>query len=160
VALGLDTSTENVMHNRPNRAENGLFAGGLWARIICEGAMIGVLALVAFSLGHFYFDVGESVEVGRTMAFATLAISQLVHAFNMRSNHSIVKGGLLGNTYLLGAFAIGVALQVAVVMFEPLSRVFRTQMLTGMQWLVVAGLSILPIVLVEIEKLVIPRAGE
>lgn len=73
--------------------------------------MIGILALTAFGIGHKYFDNGEIHNISRTMAFAVLSISQLVHAFNMRTDKSIFKIHIFSNKYLCIAFIIGVAMR-------------------------------------------------
>lgn len=153
IALGLDPAGRDIMDGKPQECSKGLFSKGLWIRIGLEGMMIGMLALVAFGIGHVFFDVGEAVETGRTMAFATLSISQLVHAFNMRSEKSIFKINLFGNMYLVGSLIIGVILQAGVIMIEPLAKIFKVTPLSSVQWLIVAGLCIVPILVVEAEKL-------
>jgi Ca2+-transporting ATPase len=117
--------------------------------------MIGMLSLIAFGIGITYFDAPGSVTAGRTMAFATLSISQLVHAFNMRSETSIFRINIFENRYLVGAFFIGVALQISVISITPIASVFRVTPLDAQGWLTVALLSLLPIVIVEIEKLIL-----
>ncbi len=98
IALGLDTPEKDIMEKKPRSPKKGLFADGLWAAIIFEGLMIGALALLAFSIG---VNVLGNLTTGRTMAFAVLSISQLVHAFNMRSEHSVFRAGLFKNPYLV-----------------------------------------------------------
>ena len=88
------------------------------------------------------------------MAFSVLSISQLVHAFNMRSEHSVFSVGLFSNIYLVGAFIAGLLLQCSVVSIPPLAALFKVTPLSGMQWLIVAGLSAAPLVIVELQKLV------
>ena len=112
----LDRPEENVMENPPVSSNKSLFSGGLGYRIAYEGFMIGILALTAFGIGHKYFDNGEIHNISRKMAFAVLSISQLVHAFNMRTDKSIFKIHIFGNKYLCIAFIIGVAMQAAVKM--------------------------------------------
>ena len=92
------------------------------------------------------------------MAFAVLSLSQLVHSFNMRSQRSVLEQGLFGNGKLNTACSICAFLMVSVIVFPPLSAVFRTAMLTPLQWAVVGGLSLCPLVIVEGEKL-LAKAG-
>jgi Ca2+-transporting ATPase len=87
------------------------------------------------------------------MCFATLSMSQLVHAFNMRSEESIFTINLLGNWYLIGALIIGVIMQVSVIMIPNLSKIFKVSALSQGAWLVVGILCIMPIVIVELQKL-------
>lgn len=151
IALGLDPPERDIME-RPPRRETSLFGGGLGGRIALEGMMIGMLALLAFGIGHIYFDGGKEYTTGRTMAFAVLSLSQLVHAFNMRSEHSLRHLSVRDNPYLEWAFLIGCILQVGVIMVPPLAKIFQVCPLSGMEWLITAGLSFLPLPIVELEK--------
>jgi len=152
IALGLDAADEGVMRRSPVKSRESLFANGLWRTIGLEGCMIGLLALLGFGIGTIYFDVPGSHMIGRTMAFAVLSISQLVHAFNMRSEQSLFKINMLGNPYLIGAFLAGIVLQVGVIMVVPLAVVFKVAALSAVQWLIVAVLCLMPLVVVECEK--------
>ena len=72
------------MNNPPVKKNAGLFSKHTWARITMEGFMIGLLSIIAFYIGHVIFDHHNGYLTARTMSFATLSISQLVHAFNLR----------------------------------------------------------------------------
>lgn len=152
IALGLDPAEKDVMERPPRKREATLFGGGMGSRIAVEGMMIGMLALLAFGIGHVYFDGGQGYAAGRTMAFAVLSLSQLVHAFNMRTEHSLFHIPFWGNPFLVGAFLAGVVLQAGVIMFAPLAAVFKVCPLSVEQWMIVAGLSIVPLPVVELEK--------
>ena len=153
IALGLDPVDKHAMQRKPYESQKSLFTGGLWQRILLEGGMIGMLSLLAFAFGNIYFDPAGSSVIGRTMAFATLSISQLVHAFNMRSEGSVLsKDMMLGNRYLVGAFVAGLFLQIVVITMPALSSIFRVTALSGIQWLIVGALCVMPIIIVEIEK--------
>ena len=91
--------------------------------------------------------------IGRTMAFAVLGLSQLVHAFDVRSKYSVFSRRIPTNWYLIGAFVICVLLQVSVITIPALSAVFRTAALNAGQWMIVAGLSLVPMAVSELEKL-------
>ena len=151
IALGLDPAEEDIME-RPPRREGSLFGGGMGSRIAVEGMMIGMLALLAFGIGHVFFDGEKVYTTGRTMAFAVLSLSQLIHAFNMRTEHSLRTLPVGSNPYLEWAFLIGCLLQVGVIMIEPLAVVFQVCPLGWMQWLIVAGLALVPLPVVELEK--------
>ena len=114
--------------------------------------MIGMLALIAFGIGHIYFDGGKEYITGRTMAFAVLSLSQLVHAFNMRTEHSLTQISLSSNPFLVGAFFVGCILQVGVIMAGSLAAVFKVCPLGWMEWMIVAGLALVPLPVVELEK--------
>ena len=148
IALGLEKEEENIMSRLPRNPKKNLFADGLWWKIIIEGAMLGMFTLLAFSIGNRLY----SVEVGRTMAFLTLGILELVHSFNIKSEESIFKIGIFENKYLVGALVLGVILQVIVVVVSPLAQVFSLVPLTGMQWLYTILIAVAPIPIVEIQK--------
>ena len=115
--------------------------------------MLGMLTLVAFSVGNNLYGL----EVGRTMAFVAMAMLELVHSFNVKSEESIFKVGILENKYLIGAFILGTLLQVVVVMVPALANVFSLVPLNGTQWLYTLGISILPIIIIEAQKLLDSR---
>lgn len=119
--------------------------------IILEGMMIGALALVAFSIG---LNVFASAAAARTMAFSVLSMSQLVHAFNMRSEHSVFSVGIFKNKYLVLALITGIILQTGVVSVPFLAKIFKTTPLSPVQWLLVSILSIAPLVIVELQKFI------
>lgn len=154
IALGMEPAEENIMERPPRKNTGSLFGDGLGGRILLEGVMIGVLALLAFGIGHVYFDQEDGYAVGRTMAFAVLSLSQLVHAFNMRGDGSLGKLPFCSNKWLLMAFVVGVALQCVVIMMPPLAGVFQVVPLNGEQWLLTAALALAPLPLVELEKAV------
>lgn len=154
VALGLDRPEDDVMENGPASADKNLFADGLGERIAFEGIMIGALALMAFGAGRILSDSMQQ-ETAMTMAFAVLSLSQLVHAFNMRSEKSIFRIHLFSNKFLCLAFVIGTLMQAAVISIPALAQIFSAVPLNGLQWAVVAGLSLVPIVFVEFEKAVL-----
>lgn len=149
IALGLDPSDKDIMKKKPNTAK--LFTKGLWAEIAAEGLMIGALALLAFSVGKNIF---ADIKIAGTMCFATLSISQLVHAFNMRSEGSVFKAGIMKNRYLVLAFAAGIALEIAVIGVPAAAKIFGTVPLNAVQWSITAALSLAPLFIVEMQKIV------
>lgn len=111
--------------------------------------MIGMLALLAFSVGLVIYD---NALTGRTMAFAVLSISQLVHAFNMRSEHSVFNTDIFDNRYLVLSLIIGVIMQVGVIQLPFAADIFSVCALSCIQWLCVIMLSFMPVIIVELEK--------
>ena len=148
IALGLEKPEEDIMDKKPKDNKKGIFADGLWQRIITEGTMLGILTLVAFSVGNYLYNI----EVGRTMAFVSLGLLELVHSFNIKSEESIFKVGLFENKYLLGAFILGALLQIVVVVIPSVAEVFKLVPLTQVQWMYTFGISILPLIIMEIQK--------
>ena len=150
IALGLEKEEENIMNRLPRSPKKSLFADGLWWKIIIEGSMLGMFTLLAFSIGNKLY----SIEVGRTMAFLSLGILELVHSFNIKSEESIFKTGLLENKYLVGAFLLGTLLQVTVVLIRPLATIFEVVPLNGTQWLYTLLISFAPLAIIELQKAV------
>ena len=153
IAIGLESPDKNIMNQKPRNSRKSIFADGLWSKIILEGIMLGMLTLVAFSVGNNLYGL----EVGRTMAFVAMAMLELVHSFNVKSEESIFKVGILENKYLIGAFILGTLLQVVVVMVPAFASVFSLVPLTGAQWLYTLGISILPVIIIEAQKLLDSR---
>lgn len=152
IALGMEPTERDVMERMPRKNGGSLFDGGMGVQIVLEGIMIGMLALLAFGMGHIYFDKQGEYAIGRTMAFAVLSLSQLIHAFNMRSEHSLSHLPVFSNLWLMGALVVGIILQVSVIMVPFLAVIFKVVPLDNVQWLLVAGLSIAPLPIVELEK--------
>lgn len=148
IAIGLEPPEKNIMSRSPVDSKKGIFADGLWNKIIVEGIMLGMLTLIAFSIGNKYYGL----EVGRTMAFICLGILELIHSFNIRSEESIFKTGIFDNKFLIGSFILGVFIQTIVVIVPAFANIFNLVSLTSMQWLIVAIISILPIPIMEVQK--------
>ena len=149
IALGLEKPEADIMNKKPRDNKKGIFADGLWQKIIAEGIMLGALTLVAFSLGNYLYGI----EVARTMAFVSLGLLELIHSFNIKSEESIFKVGLFENKYLLGAFILGAILQVVVVVIPSVAEVFKLLPLTKVQWLYTFGISVLPLIIIELQKM-------
>ena len=149
IALGLEKPEADIMNKKPRDNKKGIFADGLWQKIIAEGIMLGALTLVAFSLGNYLYGI----EVARTMAFVSLGLLELIHSFNIKSDESIFKVGLFENKYLMGAFILGAILQVVVVVIPSVAEIFKLVPLTQTQWLYTFGISILPLIIIELQKM-------
>lgn len=148
IALGLEPAEKDIMKKKPRDSKKGIFADGLWGKIFIEGTMIGMLTLLAFFIGNKLYGL----EVGRTMAFLSLGLLELVHAFNIRSDESIFKVGLFTNKYLILAFIVGTILQVGVVIIPAVADVFKLVPLNSTQWLYTIAISISPLLIMELQK--------
>ena len=140
ICLGLEPPEKDIMSRPPRGHREGLFAGGGLFQILVEGMFIGSLALTAYMIG------------GTTMCFAVLALSQIVHSFNMRSHQSLFKIGILSNKKLLLSGILCILLQVSVIAIPFLQDIFHTTALTPLDWLIVVCFSLLPVPLKELEK--------
>lgn len=148
IALGLEKPDKDIMNRKPKDAKKGIFADGLWGKIFVEGIMLGIFTLFAFSLGNNLYGI----QVGRTMAFLSLGLLELVHSFNIKSEESIFKVGFFENKYLVGALILGTILQVGVVCIPSVAKIFNLVPLNSIQWIYVTLISISPIVIMEMQK--------
>lgn len=148
VALGMEAVEPNIMREKPKPRKEGIFAHGLGVRVILLGLLFALLTLLGFRMG---VQIAGSIEAGRTMAFLVLALSQVIHSLNMRSDRSLFKIGLLSNRKLAGACALSIAL-VVVVLATPLRVAFGLVVLPA--WLYGTGivLALVPVLIMEIAK--------
>ena len=116
--------------------------------------MVGGLTLTAYFLGFTRLArPGMEGAAANTMAFATLTLSQLFHAFNVRSEErSLFSQGVLSNPAMNRAFLVGLALQLAVLLLPPLQGVFHVIPMELNQWLAVSLLAVAPIPICEVAK--------
>ncbi|MBR5273184.1 MAG: calcium-translocating P-type ATPase, PMCA-type [Clostridia bacterium] len=156
MALGVEPSEKNIMNRKPKDSKDGLFDKSTVVNIALEGGLIGSLALFAFMFGQFMFG-NSGINVARTMAFSVLGLSQLIHAFNMRSEQSLFKIGIFSNKKMIQSFLVCLILQISVVSFPALTGIFKTTQLNIDQWLIVTVLALVPLIIVEIEKAIINR---
>ena len=148
ISLGLEPPEKDIMERKPVDSKKSIFADGLWSKIILEGIMLGMLTLIAFSIGNKYYGV----EVGRTMAFISMGLLELVHSFNIKSEKSIFKTGILENKFLIGSFVLGLLVQTIVVVIPALANIFDVVSLNSTQWLITLAISLLPIPIMELQK--------
>ncbi len=149
IALGMEAVEDDIMDRKPKPKKEGIFAHGLGVRIVLQGVMFAVLTLIGFKLGE---KITGTPEGGQTMAFMVLALSQVVQSFNMRSEHSVFKIGVFSNKTLNGAALISVLL-VAGGLFTPLRIAFGLVLLPGTLFLIAAGLVFVPLIVIELSKL-------
>ena len=148
IAIGLEKPEKDIMKRNPVDSKKGIFADGLWNKIITEGIMIGIFTLVAFSIGNKYFGL----QVGRTMAFLSIGFLELVHSFNVKNEKSIFESGLFENKFLIGSFVLGIFIQTIVVVVPYFAKVFQVVPLNGIQWIITICISLFPIPVIELQK--------
>ena len=157
LALSVDPAEKDIM-KRKARKDKNIFSKGMTFRVIYQGIMVGVLTLLAFCIGcRFDFASLANPEVAmtaQTMAFAVLAMSELVHAYNVRSNkESIFKLKLKTNMVLVLATLVSLLLMVVVLGVPVLQGMFEVTELSITNWVWVILLSLAPLTIVEILKL-------
>ena len=162
LALAFDPANADIMKRKPAKPNQGVFTKGMTWRVIYQGVMIGLLTLAAFMIGLATTNtpidgltLDESkIEVGQTMAFVTLALSELVHVFNIRDNKkSIFKTKVFNNTKLIWAILASAALMIVILAVPALRTIFSIPVLPTQNILELVGLILAPLVIVEIFKL-------
>ena len=153
LALGVDPIDKNIMNRKPLDPQKSLFAGGLGYNIIIEGMFIASMGFLSYSIGRCFFDIDPLHPIiGQTMAFLTLGLSQLIHAFNVQSRKSLFITGFFSNLKLIFAVLICTVLEVITVTVPAFTNFFKTYCLNVLEWFIVIFLSLLPLLISELEK--------
>ncbi|MDE5946813.1 MAG: cation-translocating P-type ATPase [Oscillospiraceae bacterium] len=141
IALGLEPPEENVMNKPPRKSTDGFFAGGLMAKIIFRGILIGISTLASFTLA---IKLGGSIEAGRTSALITLVMSQLIHVFECKSEEKgLFRINIFSNIKLILAVLVSMTALILAVTVPQLQIIFETVSLTSEQLMGALGLSFL-----------------
>lgn len=148
IALGMEDVEADVMDKKPKPKDEGIFAHGFGIKVVLQGVMFAALTLIGFKLGEY---MTVTLAGGQTMAFMVLALSQLIQAFNMRSEYSLFKIGMFRNKKLNGATLVSVLL-VLLVLFTPARIAFGLVILPWKLYLIALGLILVPLVVMEIAK--------
>jgi Ca2+-transporting ATPase len=149
IALGMEAVEKDVMDRKPKPKDEGIFAGGLGIRVVLQGMMFAALTLIGFKVGE---NVTGTLAGGQTLAFMVLALSQVVQAFNMRSDRSLFAIGPFTNSKL-NAAALASTLLVALVLFTPVKVAFGLVTLPWQLYLLGLGLILVPLAVMELGKL-------
>lgn len=156
LALGMEPVEEGVMKQKPRNPGDSVFAHGFAFSMIFNGILVGLVTLAAYLLGEYVLsDPSVADATANTMAFATLVFCELTRAFAVRSEQrSLFQIGIFSNKTMNKAFLIGLILQLAVLLLPVLQPVFHIVDLTGAEWVVVACLSMIPLWVSEVAKLI------
>jgi P-type Ca2+ transporter type 2C len=152
LALGVDPAEKGIMQRLPKR-DTSLLSGGMLWRIVYQGLMIGGAAIFAYLYGSGKLWVGGTEKLGQTMAFTVLALSQLVHSFNIHSIRYSVFTSFHKNKWLLVATFINAMMMFAVLFIPGINTLFKLAIMDVHHWEIVGMLIFLPIPIVEIMKL-------
>ncbi len=159
IALGVEGAEERIMHQKPRPKTEGVFAGGVGLQILLQGGMFALLTLGGFLT--VWRATGDLIA-GRTAAFLVLSLTQVFHAFNMRSTRSIIHIGLFTNRALCGAAALSVVMVALVAFLPPVAAAFGLTALSAAHYALTLLLALAPVAVMEIVKRLSPwrkRAG-
>lgn len=152
IALGMEKLEPDVMDHKPRAKNESIFAHGYGIQIVLQGCMFAGLALASYCIARFGFGLGA--EACSAATFFVLALSQTLHAYNMRSGHSLFKVGPFTNKFLNIVTLIALAL-IAFVMFTPGVMTvfgFGSAYLPWQVYVIGIALSVVPIIVMEIAK--------
>ena len=151
-ALSAEEPETDIMRRAPRARKESLFSGGLAIGVIWQGIMIGALAILAYGLGSRAFTAEINTALGNTMAFSTLVFAQVMHAFNVRSSHSLFEVGFFTNRRMISAFVLALTIMLLVLLIAPLGGLIGLVAMNGVQWGIVAALSLVPLIVMETYK--------
>ena len=150
ISLGMEAVESDVMDRKPRPKNEGIFAHGLGIKVVLQGFMFAIITLIGYKVGE---NVTNTIAGGQTLAFMVLALSQIVQAYNMRSEHSLFKIGPFSNRKLNLAALASLAL-MALVLFTPMRIAFQLVILPWQLYLLGIGLILVPLVIMELAKLI------
>lgn len=149
IALGMENVESDIMKRKPKPKEEGIFSNGGSLRVIFQGCLFALLALIGFYYG--WQETGF-IEGGRTMTFIILALSQIIHSFNMRSHHSIFKIGPFTNKYINLATLFSTLLVAIVIFVPPIANVFGFISIPAIMYIEAVLMSFVSIIIIELLK--------
>lgn len=155
LALALEPSAPNIMKRQPRDPRQPILSRSFASLIAWQGLLLAAVTLTAFAIGLSWYGFGGvGLRHAVTISFMTLALAQVFHAFNARSQtETMFTARLFSNSWLWGAIGICVLLQLAAVYLPLLQTVLRTVPLNLRDWGLVLGFALLPILIVEMVKL-------
>jgi Ca2+-transporting ATPase len=155
LALGLEKGEKDLMQRKPRSSKDGIFSGGVGFDVAYQGAMVTVVTLLAYLIGHF-MESGKWEFVnspdGMTMAFLTMSMAEIFHSFNMRSQRGSIFTMSTQNVVLIGAAAISFVLTTAVIYIPFLSNIFEFEHISLAEYGIAMLLAVCVIPIVEIVK--------
>ena len=154
LSLGVDPLDDDVMKDSPRNPKESIFTKDTIISLIINGLSIGLVTLIAFKMGLNYYK--NSIVHAQTMAFVVLSVSQLFLSLSIRnSRKSIFEIGLFKNKYLLLSILLGIVLQIAIISIPFLASVFKVYSLSINDFIFVFLISLVPLVINEIGKLIL-----
>lgn len=157
ISLGMEPLSPDIINRKPRKKDESFFGNGLGLKIGWHGIMIGTLTFIAFTIGFYsnQQNASEAIIKANTMAFMTLAFCQFFHAFNIKSDtQSVFSIQILSNKPLVICFIVNSILQILTIAIPFLrEKVFNLSLLTLKEWITIFGISIIPVVIIEIQKI-------
>ncbi|MBR3750788.1 MAG: calcium-translocating P-type ATPase, PMCA-type [Clostridia bacterium] len=160
LALGVENAESGIMSRPPRKSNDGIFAGGMGVGVAYQGTVIALLTIAAYFVGHFMesgaWEIANSPD-GMTMAFLTMSMCEIFHAFNMRSQHqSVVAMTLKGkhNKMIYASMLFSLVTTAAVIFIPFLANAFGFTTISLTEYLISMGIAFLIVPIVEVVKLI------
>ena len=164
IALGVEPAEPGIMTHKPRGRQSNFFDGGVYGAIMYQGIFQTILVLAVYGWGLVFPEHHTQAEIhadALTMAFATLGLIQLLHAFNVKSVYqSVFKVGLFRNKTFNWAIPVAFILLMATIMVPGFNNLFHVSHLSFTQWLAVIVGSFLIVVFVELVKAIQRALGK
>lgn len=164
IALGVEPAEPGIMTHKPRGRQSNFFDGGVFGAIMYQGVFQTILVLAVYGWGLIFPEHHTQAEIhadALTMAFATLGLIQLLHAFNVKSVYqSVFKVGLFRNKTFNWAIPVAFVLLMATIVVPGFNNLFHVSHLSLTQWLAVIVGSFLIVVLVELVKAIQRALGK
>ena len=164
IALGVEPAEPGIMTHKPRGRQSNFFDGGVFGAIMYQGVFQTILVLAVYGWGLVFPEHHTQAEIhadALTMAFATLGLIQLLHAFNVKSVYqSVFKVGLFRNKTFNWAIPVAFVLLMATIVVPGFNNLFHVSHLSMTQWLAVIVGSFLIVVLVELVKAIQRALGK
>ena len=164
IALGVEPAEPGIMTHKPRGRQSNFFDGGVFGAIMYQGVFQTILVLAVYGWGLVFPEHHTQSEIhadALTMAFATLGLIQLLHAFNVKSVYqSVFKVGLFRNKTFNWAIPVAFVLLMATIVVPGFNNLFHVSHLSLTQWLAVIVGSFLIVVLVELVKAIQRALGK
>ena len=163
LALGMEKSESDIMKQSPRDPKAGIFAGGMGFDVFFQGAIVTVLVMASYLIGHHYESgVWEFVNSkdGTTMAFLTLSMVEIFHSLNMRSRRGSIFKLTTPNIFLYGAMIVSFLLTTAVIEVPFLAKAFEFTPIALPEYLIALGLALSIIPIMEVVKFVQRKLGK
>lgn len=164
IALGVEPAEPGIMTHKPRGRQSNFFDGGVFGAIMYQGVFQTILVLAVYGWGLVFPEHHTQAEIhadALTMAYATLGLIQLLHAFNVKSVYqSVFKVGLFRNKTFNWAIPVAFILLMATIVVPGFNNLFHVSHLSFTQWLAVMVGSFLIVVLVEIVKAIQRALGK
>ena len=165
LALGMEVAERNIMHRPPRDKKEGIFAGGLGIDVAYQGVLIGALTVGAYFVGHWlelvlhgdvstYWATFRNSPDGMTMAFLTMSMTEIFHAYNMRSDRGSIFTLKGHNKWLFGAMLFSFAATALVIYVPVLARLFDFSSISFVEYAAAIGMAMLIVPVVELVKLI------